>query len=698
MPNKNQRKLAAILFADIAGYTALMQQDEPTARLGLELFRDTFTKEVLKQRGRIANFYGDGCLCLFDSSVEAVECALAVQHCFLKATPNLPVRIGIHNGEVFLDDSSAYGNSINIASRIESIGIPGSILLSERVKLDIQNQPNFSFTSLGKQKFKNVKQALHIFALTNSGLSIPDKTQLSGKLADSTSSRRNKLLLYSGLLALALGLFSLLYQFAFHSSVNTHSDNSISNQSIAVLPFTNLSDDPGQDYFSTGISHDILENLSRIHALKVIDFNSSKQYKQSKKSNPKIGQELGVAHLLVGNVQKAGKLVRIRATLVKAQANQQIWAKSYDFELHDIFRIQSEVSKSIAQELQTRLSNNEEVQLNKSPTTNLKVYEQYSKGRFHWQLRTPDSLKMALAFYEQSIALDSTFAQGYAGLAQTYVTLASNSIGNWVKHYQHAKRYAEKALSLDPEQADALATLGNYYSDYERDYESSIDYLLKAIQLNPKDATAHQWLAETLLTKGDIEAAREAIDIAKFLSPVYASIQLIDGQILLAEGKIDEAIQHFQQMRIVHPEYKPTTRALFYGYLLAQDFETARATFKDRSTFGKILYGLHYYRELRYLDSLQLLRDSMEVINQRVANDDFEDVFLTIDNSIHLLNGQTELYIEGVQKAFDKHYGGPGHFQYFPLPDSIWRQASWQQFMERNRFFARPRSHLKLLQ
>ncbi len=692
MSKEQTRKLAAILFADIAGYTALMQHNEPLARKGLTLFRETLSRLVAKHEGNIVNFYGDGCLCLFDSSVQAVQCAHAAQLVFLAADPVLPVRIGLHSGDMFMEQDNAYGNSINVASRIESVSIPGAVLLSERIKRDINNQPQFPLASLGVQHFKNVDEPVTIYALAADGLAIPDKNKLSGKLAQPLTNRRQKLLRNSGLGILGLLLiFFVVRQFAGSTEATP------AELSIAVLPFTNFSDDKDQEYFSTGISHDILDNLSQINTLKVIDFNSSKLYFQSEKTNQQIGKELGVAHLLVGNVQRAGEQVRVRAQLVKTQENQQIWGNSYDFYLQDIFKIQSEVARTIAKELRAKLSESETARLNKSPTTNLAVYEQFSKGRYHWIQRGSKNLKLALLFYQKSVELDTTFAQGYAGLAQTHVTMASNSMDDWVQHYRWARQFAEMALQLDPHQSDALAALGNYYSDYERNYEASIEALQEAIKINPKNATAHQWLAETLLTKGDIPQARQAIDIAKYLSPVYPAIQLVDGQILLAEGKIEEAIAHFRKMEEEYPRYGPSKRALLYGLLRAGDFEGARALMDGiRSQLGKLIYGIHYHKELRNRDSLLVIRDSLQAIKNRDPRDPFEDLFLSIDNYLALLDGDTDKYLDGLELAFEKYYSGPGHFQYFPLPDTIWQHQKWQDMMKRIGFYAPPRSYTQI--
>ncbi|HEY8968830.1 MAG TPA: adenylate/guanylate cyclase domain-containing protein, partial [Puia sp.] len=294
------RQLAAILFADITGYTAIMQENEQLARLKRKRFKDILTGAVQTFEGKILQNYGDGSLVIFNSARQAVCCGINMQT-LLQEEPRVDVRIGIHLGDVSVEEESIYGDGVNIASRIESAAIPGSILISGKVYEEIKNQHDITTLELGFFEFKNVKEAISVFAVTNDGIVVPSRAALKGK----TKTPVNR---------------------------------------VAVLPFVNMSADPDNEYFSDGITEEILNTLTKIDNIQVTSRTSVFAFKGKSIDVRDIGAQLNVDKILEGSVRKSGNRLRITAQLINAADGYHIWSENYDRNLTDIFEIQDEIS------------------------------------------------------------------------------------------------------------------------------------------------------------------------------------------------------------------------------------------------------------------------------------------------------------------------------------------------------------------
>ena len=294
--------MAAIMFADMVGYTALLQENEDQARRSRNRLRSTLRAQVQSQGGRVVQFYGDGALSVFQSAVGAVESALAIQG-ELTREPTVPVRIGIHIGDVVHDDEGAFGDGVNVASRIESLSVPGGILVSGKVYDEIKNQSHLETQSLGQVHLKNVTEPVPIYALCNPGLAVPD-----AELIGATKARES---------------------------------------SIAVLPFMNMSNDEENEYFSDGITEELINLLTRLNGLKVTARTSSFSFKGKSVDVREIGKQLGVAHVLEGSVRRSGERVRITAQLLDASNGYHLFSESYDRRVDDVFAAQDEISETI---------------------------------------------------------------------------------------------------------------------------------------------------------------------------------------------------------------------------------------------------------------------------------------------------------------------------------------------------------------
>ena len=402
-----KRRLAAILAADVVGYSRLMEVDEAATLLALKARRrDVLGPLVAKHEGRIFKTTGDGVLVDFASAVNAVQCAVDLQHAMSAANGDQPedchivLRIGVNLGDVMVEGSDLYGDGVNVAARLEALAEPGGILVSGTAYDQVRNKVKAGFVDLGPQTLKNIAEPVRAY-------------RLSGTPA-----------------------------------VNVTAPKPATDKpSIAVLPFANMSGDPEQEYFSDGITEDIITELSRLHSLFVISRNSSFHYKGQSPRAQDIGRELGVEYFVEGSVRKAGDRVRITAQLIEVKGGGHLWAERYDRKLDDIFAVQDEIVRTIVATLPGRIENWRGERAMRAPTDNLAAYDHMLKGFKHLRLYRQSEIANARAAFQRAIALDPVCARAHAGLAFTH--LQDFFWCNDLDGYRIALPVAERALSLD---------------------------------------------------------------------------------------------------------------------------------------------------------------------------------------------------------------------------------------------------------
>ena len=499
------RQLAAIMFADIAGYTAMMQEDEVMALQLRHKLKQKLDEEIMNHNGRLLEFKGDGVLCSFNSTIEGVRAALALQ-LDMQKQPVVPLRIGMHTGDVVFDEDDIYGDGVNIASRMESFAIPGGIFISARVFDDIKNQKDIQTLSLGQYVFKNVKDPVEIFAIANPGIKTPAGKELEGK---------------GGKLKRRL----------------------VVEKSIAVLPFVNISNDPEQEYFSDGMAEEIIHSLAPLTDLKVAGRISSFQFKGKNAGLREIGTTLNVKNVLEGSIRKQGNRLRITTQLVNVENGYQIWSKKYDREMVDIFSIQDEIALAITEELKVTLLEKDRKKILKTHTVNPEAYEDYLKGLFHLNKRGP-SIFVAIEFFQKAVEKDKEFALAYAMIADAYILVATFGMAPPKQLMSKAKQFAEKAMQLDPTLSEPYHALGFYYTCYEWNWiEAKINFQ-KALELNPKNAEVHYRYGWNYLTwvEGNFEQAERHGEIAVKLEPLHSICYATYSLILYVAGKFEKAL------------------------------------------------------------------------------------------------------------------------------------------------------------
>lgn len=611
--NKPDRKraLSAILFADIKGYTGMMQSDESNAMKLLSRFKKCLREEVAKHKGSIIKIYGDGCICLFSSVLDAVTCAKDLQIRLLES-PHVPLRIGVHVGDVVHADNDVFGDAINIASRIESMGIAGSVLLSKSVFDKIKNQPQLPAQSLGNFDFKNIDSALEIFALTNSGLVIPKRSELTKKAKPiNTKSPITKKAI--GTIA-AIGLLLVAGYFTGKNIIQGISGDPESKEiskinkeekSIAVLAFSDMSPEQDQAYFSEGISEEILNLLTRIPDLKVISRTSSFTFKDKEVTTEEIGRALKVNHILDGSIRKSGNTFRISTQLIEAQNGAQLWSQTYERSMDDIFKIQDEIASKIIEQLKVSLMGNSI----SSKKIDVEAYNLYLKAKSLRDEQNSESDRKAEEIIKSSIAIDSTYAPAWAMLseliyngafsysrysipeaiplskaaAQKSVTLDPNNALGYIalttlnraeNDFVSADSNLNKALAIDPNNTDVIYESSSYALDLGL-LDEAISQLKKAIRLDPLNSVLYYTLSIHYIWTEDYEAAEEAMKryldknpnsglAHNFMSQIYLS-QARDQDALIALAKDNDPFWSLYRKSIV--EYSIGDRKKADSYL-----------------------------------------------------------------------------------------------------------------------------------
>ena len=534
----SQRQLAAIMFTDIEGYTSLMHHNEKDAIAMRERHRLVFENCTQKFKGTIVQYFGDGTLSTFNSTVEAVNCAIELQQAFLEE-PKIPVRIGIHVGDIIQSKDDIIGDAVNVASRIESCAVPGSVLISDKVHDQIRSHKHISTEFIDAYELKNIDHAIPIFAVSNNGLVIPKPEEIKGKLKQERSVKKEKknykfTAAILGFLFLIAAASLIYFQFFKQKKVNPI------DYSIAVLPFDNLSSDDDAEIFRDGMTEDILTYLSKIKDLHVISRTSVMRYKDTKKAIPEIAKELGVSYILEGSIRKYGNKVRVTAQLIDAANDEHLWAENYDKTLVDIFEIQTQVSNEIVNALKLNLSFEEQQGLASIPTQNIDAYKLFLTGRKEADKRNKESIAKSILLYKEAIVLDQNYADAYAEIANSIYLETYYSGRNLKQAAQLAYEYLDKAEAINPNLARVYSVRG-LINNIQGKSEEAQRAFEKAISLSPNDLTARHQFSTYYYYTQQFEKQLEQAAIAYKLDPLSFATANSYFTALTANRKFDEA-------------------------------------------------------------------------------------------------------------------------------------------------------------
>ena len=538
----SKRRLAAIMFTDMVGFTASAQADEA---LALKLLREQ--EELVRplfpaHQGREIKSTGDGFLVEFDSALRAVQCAIAIHQRLQErnageyGTP-IRLRIGVHLGDVEERGGDIFGDSVNLAARIEPLAEPGGICISEAVYIQVRRKIPNKLEKLEPKVLKNVRYPLVVYRVVlpwAAPVPLPGPSEPLG---------------------------------------------------LAVLPFSNISPDPNDEYFAEGLTEEMITVLSQLRGLRVIARTSVMPYRSTSKRVSQIGAELRVSSVLEGSVRKAGNKLRVTAQLIDVASESHVWAQTYDRELDDIFAVQTELARQVAEALKIELRPLEGVRLGATPVVRPDSYLAYLKGRTLLHNYSKDSLEAAKAQFELAIALDPGNAAAHSGLAD--VTRAT---GWWFAGVPRAKldeagrRLAARAIELDPNLAEAHASLGLLlWDDFE--YAEAEGEIKLALSLNPSYSLAHNWYAALLGDQGRVDEALQEFTLAEAADPLWALNINQLAHVLIWRGRLEEAHAKIERLNELQPDSK------WYHFALAR-YALAR------SDVTASIQELHRYIEL----------------------------------------------------------------------------------------------------
>jgi adenylate cyclase len=549
-----KRKLTAILSADAVGYSRLMGEDEAATVRTLETYKRVVSDLIQQHRGRVVDSPGDNILAEFASVVDAVQCAVAVQkeiqarNLELPETRRMQFRIGINLGDVIEEEDRIYGDGVNIAARLESLAEPGGICVSKTAFDHIETKLPLGYEYLGEQTVKNIAKPVPAYKVQmDPRVTVKAKAEVKPK----EGVRRRPMIIALVVVLLMAAAAAVFWRFAFPPA-GLKGEKASQQQmavplpdkpSIAVLPFNNLSGDSAQEYFSDGITEEIITALSKVPKFLVIARNSTFTYKGKPVKVQQVSQELGVRYVLEGSVQKAGDKVRITAQLIDAPTGNHLWAERYDRNLNDLFAVQDEITKKIITAMQVRLTEGEQVQAAARSTNNLEAYLKYLQARDLLNRGNPQSTALARRLAEEAIALDPMYSSAYYVLARTAITEAWQETGKSPQDsLAKSIELLHKAIALDATNAEAHSLLGWIFS-MTRQHDKAVAEGEKAVALDPNSAESHMNFGKILTFAGRYEASIPEYQTAIRLNPIPPSIYLYSlGISYTLTRQYDEAI------------------------------------------------------------------------------------------------------------------------------------------------------------
>jgi adenylate cyclase len=553
-----ERKLAAILSADVEGYSRLMGEDELATVRTITEYREVIAATVVAHGGRVVDAPGDNVLAEFASVVDAVQSAAGIQRELRSRNAALPpsrqmrFRIGINLGDVIVEGERLYGDGVNIAARLESLAEGGGICLSGTAYDQVEGKLPFGYEFRGEHTVKNIARPVRVYRL----LLEPRPSAGPSPRTRVTNRRVVRGIIAAVTVVVLLGAAG----WAGWRWLGTPESAGLplpDRPSVAVLPFANLSQDPTQEYFSDGVTEDLITGLSKVSGLFVIARNSVFTYKGKPVKVREVGRDLGVRYVLEGGVQRSGSRVRITAQLVDATTGYHIWAERYDREVRDIFALQDEVTQQIVRALAVKLTEAERVRLGRPPTGSPEAYELVLRGHEERRRTTREGNAEARRLFVKALDLDPEYAAAYAGLSWTHLQSWQFLWSTDRESLERARELAERAIALNDTLVNAYQLLGQIYL-WQKEHDRAIAQAERAVALAPNDADGYETLAEILGWSGRAEESIQLIRRAMRLDPHYPFFYLWTlGHAYYLTERRQEALDSLGRILQQNPNFVP---------------------------------------------------------------------------------------------------------------------------------------------
>jgi len=539
-----ERRLAAILIADVVGYSRLMSEQEETTLINLTDRLQLFERTIKNHGGRVFGSAGDSVIAEFPSPVEAVRCSVVVQRNLQQKNDKIPedkrmqFRIGINLGDVIVKNDNLYGDGVNVAARLETMANPGGICISGSVYDQVEGKLSLEFEYLGEQNVKNISRPLRTYNIR--------LKQVEPTVASPVINRREWSIWLGSAVLIGITIIGAIhwFRFGFNSNETLEAPSVVNRTFIAVLPFRNLSGNPEKEYFSDGLTEDIIAALGRFSSLSVIGREGSFQYKNKSVDPRKIGRDLGVNYLLSGSIRGDQDKLQVSASLIDAARGILLWSERFSENIEDLFILQKNITRRVVGSLAIKVNQIERQRAFTKTTSNLEAYDYLLRGsHFFYKSTRTDNIKAA-EYFQKALELDKNYALAYAMLGWTqYESVASGWTQFAGESLSLAEEFAQKGLNLDKENSECHKLLG-LVNLHHRNYEKGIKELHKALDINPSDPESYAILGSIFAWAGRSDEAIKGIKSAFRLSsnPRYRSYQHL-GLAYYLKGEYEAAIE-----------------------------------------------------------------------------------------------------------------------------------------------------------
>ncbi len=641
MSTKTTRLLAAVMFTDIVGYTATMQEDENKANRQRDRHRKVLEKRAKEFEGRPLHFYGDGAITIFSSAYNAVMCAIQIQK-DLKYHA-LPLRIGIHMGDIVYNEAEVYGDAVNIASRLEDLSVPGGVLISEKIVDEIKNHRDIKTISLGSYELKNVKQPVRIFAVSNKGLKVPVAGEINAQKGE-LSGR------------------------------------------IAVLPFVNMTNEIGFDFFSDGLTEEIINGLAKMKGLEVTSRTSAFAYKGINEDVRQIGEKLSVSQVLEGSVRKQKDKIRVTAQLIETQGGFHLWSETFDGHLKDLFEIQDTISHEIVTRFKQGYEPASQIDVKKFDSEDLKAYELFLEGKFQWNKWTIPSIQKAMQSFKKAIDNDPELAGPYPMIANCYLYLGVMGQMSSRLALKKAEAYINKGLALDDSSAAAWVARANLYTFLEFDFEKADAAFKRALALNGRNMSADPCFYYSIYLNiiGENKQAFHWIEEALKVEPQNVMYNTMLGRFYFSNQQYHEALYQYNIALEFDSSFLPAIDGKGWVYAAMGEHEAAHQLFEiyqnlvsqDQKNIPQLIYmaaklGREDVAE-HFLDLLQIGEPS----------DNYTATSLDIALICLGLKKYDEVFFH-LERSFDDRIGSIVFIDTNPVWDEIKSDSRYKKLMAR---------------
>jgi len=705
MPDQGteQRKLAAIMFTDMVGYTALSQRNETLALELLEEHRHLLRGLFPRFAGQEIKTMGDGFLVEFASALEAAKCAIEIQRALAQRNLSVPserqlqVRIGIHIGDVVHRGGDVLGDGVNIASRIEPLAEPGGICISVDVAHQIQHNLEAAVVQVGAAALKNVAVPLEVCRIVLPWEKQGPTRNAEAHIRELSAPAKSTHRLAPALLALVgLAVLGVVGWWAYPHFGKAPSPNAIpqaktpsttpspaDTRSVAVLPFAIMSPEREKDeYLSEGITEHLCTVLSQVRGLRVPGRTSCAVFKGKQEDIRKIGEQLNVATVLEGSVQRAGSQLRITAQLINVADGFHLWSETYDRDMTNIFTIQSDVAQQVVAALKLRLGMADTQRLQKQPTENVEAYNCYLQGRFWWNKRTLEALYKAIHQFQAAIALDPNCAVAYAGLADAYALLAYYGSVAPKECFPQAKAAATKAVALDDQLSEGHVSLALVRLMWDWDWRGAESEFGRAIELNPNNSTAHHWYSHYLRIMRRFHDGVAEVRKAQALDPLSSIIGAQLGETLVLAGQYDLAITEYQKNLERDPNFHVTYYLLSRAYSLRGNYPEAIAAARKScelapdALFNPVALAVVYAEAGQQAEAKKIL-DKLIAQSRQAYFPAFQIALLCA------ASGDNEQALRWLEKAYDERAYRLGYVNAEPLFDRLRTEPRFIAFLRK---------------